>query len=491
MPKLSRRAVLSGAAAAPLAAGMAPAARGATAAGPATGGTAPWPDGWTAQPAVTLDVAETQLDLFGLAVQGLLCGGTWPGTPIRFRKGEQFRVLVNNRLPEPTSIHWHGLLVPSLQDGVPEVTQLPIPAGTSQYYEFLLKQSGTYWYHSHQGVQEQAGLAGPLIIDDPDEAQEYDHDEVVFLSDVATQDVGTLINAIRNTQIETDFPDAYTSPHDEKVAIDVRYAGYLLNGRTERDPWTLRARPGDRIRLRLVNGSGASYFGVVVDGMPMTIIAADGVPTRPLTVDSLTIATAQRYDVLVTVPGSGAYAIHAGALGDDRQAVGVIETAVAASRPAFGRADLSGRHLDPGDLHAAAPSAFGGQRDVATYQIVLSGDMKGYRWFMNGNAWPEPFAGEGALKTYYDVRAGQVVRFKLVNQTPMSHPMHLHGHTFRVLGPSPDAPADALVRDTVSVPPKQTLWIEFLADNPGTWFWHCHNVWHLAVGMAQAIRYVA
>lgn len=483
---LSRRAVLSSAAVAPLAA--------AGAASPASAGLAYVPAryaGWTAQPAVTLDVAETQLDLFGLAVQGLLAGGTWPGTPIRFRRGEQFRVLVNNRLPAPTSIHWHGLLVPSLQDGVPEVTQLPIPAGMSQYYEFMLKQSGTYWYHSHQGVQEQAGLVGPLIIYDPNERQDYDHDEVVFLSDVAAQDVGTLINAIRNTKIDTSFPNAYTSPHGEKVNIDVNYAGYMLNGRTAEDPWTLRARAGDRIRLRLINGSGSSYFGITIHGMPMTVIAADGAPTKPLTVDSLMLATAQRYDVLVTVPDSGAYTIHAGALGDNRQAVGVIATGDAPARPDPARADFTKRHLDPGSLHAAAPSAFDGQRDVATYQIVLSGDMKGYRWFMNGNSWPEPFAGEGALRTYYDVRAGQIVRFKLINQTPMSHPMHLHGHTFRVLGPTPDGPADALVRDTVSVPPKQTLWIEFLADNPGTWFWHCHNIWHLATGMAQAVRYVA
>jgi len=484
---LSRRSLLAAAATSPLAAAIPIAGSQAR---PSVDFTcSPWPAGPVARPAYSLDLREAQMSLFGARVNALLAGGTWPGPALRFRKGELFRVQVNNRLRQPTAVHWHGLLLPNLQDGVPEVTQFPIPPGMAQYYEFQLKQAGSYWYHSHFGLQEQAGLSGPLVIEDPDEPHGYDSDEVLFLSDVPAQDVDTVIPLIRDGSMKAEFEDAYALPDGSGFEIDVRYGGYLLNGATPADPWRKTVRPGERLRLRLINGSGSSYFRVMVAGMPMTVIAADGQAVQPVEVDSLVLATGQRYDVLVTVPGSGRHAIHAAALGDNRQAVGLLETEDAGTTAAIGRPDFAGRTLDEGDLRAPGPTVLAGRGDPASFEVVLSGKMAGYQWFMNDKAWPEAFAPPDAARSFYDVVPGQVVRFKLVNKTMMAHPMHLHGHVFRVLGPDGTGPEDAILRDTVSVPPRATLWIEFLADNPGTWFWHCHNAWHLASGMAQAVRY--
>ncbi|HZA68026.1 MAG TPA: multicopper oxidase family protein [Geminicoccaceae bacterium] len=481
---LARATAVTSLTAVPILRSAAPVAAASGSAGP----TSVWDIG--AKPDYRLAVSAQEIELFGRKIQGLLAGGSWPGTTIRYNRGDRFRVLVENALDQPTCLHWHGLVDPNLQDGVPGITQAPIKPGDALYYEFDLKQAGTFWYHSHYGLQEQQGLAGPLIIEDPNEPHSYDEDLVVMLSDVIDIPVDDVIPRIRQGVLNVSVSDPYTLPDGAPFRIDVPYTGYLLNGQTPAAPWSHALKAGSRARLRLINGSGSSFFRIALDGLPLTLIAADGDPVEPLVVDNLVIGTAQRYDVLVTLPGSGSYTLHAAALGDDKQAIGVLHTPdVKASanrdRPSFG-----GKALQLTDLKAPfTTTPPDGPRK--SFEIVLSGDMRNYLWEMNGHVWPESFAafaGDQPQETYYDVAFGDIVRFHLVNRTPMAHPMHLHGHSFRVLVEGAD-PARAPIRDTFVVWPKGEVSIEVVAYNPGKWFFHCHNIWHLAVGMAQAVQY--
>lgn len=488
MLQLSRRDLLTTAGAVPVATGLLPAADARQAQAAAQPAADVWAVG--AEPDYVLSIDRHGMAPFGTSIQTLLVGGTWPGPAIRYRRGDQFRVLVENRLDDPTSIHWHGLIVPVLEDGVPVVSQAPIPPGAAFFYSFPLLQAGTYWYHSHFGLQEQQGLAGPLIIDDPEEAHDYDEDLLVFLSDVVDRPVGDVIPAIRAGTLEVDVDDPYRLPDGSPFPTDVPYGGYLLNGKPPAAPWTQALRPGSRTRLRLINGSGSTYFRIAVDGVPLEVIARDGEAVVPVTVDDLVLGTAERADVILSLPESGSYALRAAALGDDKQALGVLHTSDVGPKVADRRATFSGRTLRLTDLRAPSSTALP-DAPRQTFEVKLSGDMKAYRWLMNGNAWPEPFAaraGEDAKESWYRVRPGDGVRFDLINETPMAHPMHLHGHVFRVLADGQRSD-DAPIMDTVTVWPNSRLSIEFVANNPGQWFFHCHNIWHLAVGMAQAVRY--
>jgi multicopper oxidase len=487
--RFSRRELIGGTALAPLTAipfvqTAGPAAAAATTTGPAD----PWDIG--AKPDYRLQVSAHEVEFFGHRIQALLAGGTWPGTTIRYNRGDRFRVLVENSLDQPTCLHWHGLVDPNLQDGVPEITQAPIKPGDALYYEFVLKQAGTFWYHSHFGLQEQQGLAGPLIIEDPNEPHAYDEDLVIMLSDVIDIPVDDVIPRIRHGTLEASVSNPYTLPDGAPFRIDVPYIGYLLNGQTPSEPWTYHLKAGSRARLRLINGSGSSFFRIAIDGVALTLIAADGDPIEPVVVDNLVIGTAQRYDVLVTLPESGSYTLHAAALGDDKQALGVLHTPDVTPSANSDRPTFAGRALQLKDLKAPfATTPPDGPRK--TFDVILSGDMRNYVWEMNGHVWPESFAGfagEQPEETYYDVAFGDVVRFDLVNRTPMAHPMHLHGHSFRVLVDGASY-ARAPIRDTFVVWPNDKVSIEVVAYNPGRWFFHCHNIWHLAVGMAQAMQY--
>ena len=486
--KLSRRDFARATAMAPLAAVPALPSTGPAAATQRSSPAGPWQIG--AKPDYKLAIAAQEVQLFGQPIQGLLVNGAWPGTTIRYSRGDRFRVLVENLLDQPTSLHWHGLIAPNLEDGVPSVTQAPIGPGDTLYYEFDLQQAGTFWYHSHFGLQEQQGLGGPLIIEDPNEPQAYDEDLVVMLGDVIDIPVSEVIPGIRNGTLQVSVSDPYTLPDGAPFRLDVPYTGYLLNGHTPEDPWRHALKAGSRARLRLINGSGSSFFRIAVDGVQLTLIAADGDLVEPAVVDNLVIGTAQRYDVLVTLPESGSYTLHAAALGDDKQALGVLHTPDAAPAANAERPKFAGKALQLTDLKAPyITTPPDGSRK--SFEVVLSGDMRDYLWEMNDQAWPEPFAayaGDHAEESYYDVGFGEVVRFDLINRTPMAHPMHLHGHSFRVLVEGAD-PARAPLRDTVVAWPNGRVTMEVVAYNPGRWFFHCHNAWHLAVGMAQAVRY--
>ena len=286
----------------------------------------------------SLDIVEETASPFGTPITAILAGGRWPGTEIRYRKGDVFRVMVQNRLTQPTSIHWHGLIPPNLQDGVPGVTQAPIEPGELMLYQFPLIQAGTYWYHSHYGLQEQQGLAGPLIIEDPAETRGYDHDVTLLLSDVYGGDPDTIVPGLRDGSIDFEVDKPFVLPGESGFATDVPYAGYLLNGRSNASPWEYAVRPRQRLRLRIINASASSFFRFAIPGLPLTVIASDGEDLEPVEVDNLMIGTAERYDLLVTIPESGNYPLHAAALGDNKWVEGLIRThdasAPAKNRPA-------------------------------------------------------------------------------------------------------------------------------------------------------------
>jgi FtsP/CotA-like multicopper oxidase with cupredoxin domain len=337
------------------------------------------------------------MDLFGSKVQALVTGDTWPGTTIRYTKGDQFRVLVENTLDQPTSLHWHGLVDPSLEDGVPGISQAPIGPGNALYYEYALNQAGTFWYHSHYGLQEQQGLLGAFVIEDPDEPHAYDEDLLVMLGDVTDIPVDDVVPQIRAGTLTVSVNDPFPMDDGTPFPIDVPYIGYMLNGRTPDAPWTQALRADVRARLRLINSSGSSFFRVAIDGVAMTVIAADGDPVAPIQVDNLMIGTAQRYDVLVSLPESGSYTLHAAALGDDKQALGVLHTPDAAPSASTGRPQFAGRALQLADLEALYPTTPPHAPDK-TFEIVLGGQMQKYIWTMNGKVWPEVLADDGGVK---------------------------------------------------------------------------------------------
>lgn len=488
--EISRRQILSAGAALPLAwtiGSNARAAEAPSAAGPPMQVKADY----------TLNVAAESYGPIGSPIEATLVNGTFPGPEIRYREGDVFRVTVNNRLAVPTSVHWHGMIVPNYMDGVPGVTQAPMDPSASVFYEYPLRQSGTYWYHSHYELQEQTGLAGPLIVEAKDEPYSYDHDVVVMISDWLDQAADTVVPQLRMEQPPTAAtkmrpPGGLALPNGKPFGVDVYYPGYLMNGKSNSEPWSLKVRQGDRLRLRIINGSASSFYRMMLDGHQLEVIAADGQPVTPVTCDSLMLGAAERYDALVTIGASGSFTLHAAALGTSDQVVGVIHTMpnpgpANTKPPAFNGATCGF------DDYAAFKSPFPTtlpDGPIKTFNVELGGQMKKYLWSMDGMYFPEIYSPDGKA-TPFKINYGDRVRIRFTNSTMMYHPMHLHGHFFRVLAQAGkwDEPI-APLKDTVAVGPKQAIDIEFFADNPGRWFFHCHNMYHMLAGMARVVEYV-
>jgi multicopper oxidase len=481
-------------------------------------------------------VVRTELNPDGAAaVPAVTVNGTLPGPEIRVREGDLLRIEVANRLAdETTSIHWHGLLVPSAMDGVPDLSQDPIAPRQVFVYEYPIRQSGTYWYHSHVGLQEQIGLLGAFIIEPRREPLAYDRDYVVMLSDWLHADPYAVLAKLRGQpqagtalgggramppagqaggmamgamKMDSGAAEGATtmggSPEHgmavpmqaQKAAAggtrptgsamggadlaDVDYNAFLLNGRGNHDPWTALARPGERVRLRVINAGSATFFRFMVDGHPLIVSYADGNAVRPVEVDNLLIGMAETYDLLVTVRESGSFTIRAEAQDGSGQAIGVLHTSDAQPKADLGKPRWGPRQLAYGQLQAAAETTLAAGPPRA-YGLDLTGDMMRYVWSINDQVYPraDPLV----------VRPGERAQVTMTNRTGMWHPMHLHGHFFRLLPSAGDQRA-APLKHTVALAPQATARIEFLADNPGRWFFHCHNLYHLEAGMARAWVY--
>ena len=412
--------------------------------------------------------------------------GAVPGPEVRLRQGDVLRARFTNDLPEPTTVHWHGIALRNDMDGVPELTQPLVMPGETFTYEFTVPDAGTFWFHPHTGLHLDRGLYSALIVEDGADPGAYDREHTVVLDDW-TDGIGqspeSFLDDLRAGRgAHAAHLAGGEGPMSEFLASaggDVNYPLYLVNGRRPSGPATFDARPGERLRLRLVNAGADTPFRVALGGHRMTVTHTDGFPVEPVEVDNLMIAMAERYDVLVTVNGAGVFPLVAVAEAKAAQALAVVRSGPGdLPSPSAQPAELQRRTLRIDDLHAAEAVRFPARRPDRTYSVELGGGEEGYVWTING----EPH-GDRPL----DVREGERVRLTFVNRTTMFHPMHLHGHTFQVVLPS-GAPGPR--KDTTIIRPDQRLSVDFVADNPGQWMLHCHNVYHQVGGMMTTVSYV-
>jgi len=409
------------------------------------------------------------------------------GTPgIVLDPGQRFSVIVENRASEATIIHWHGQTPPFLQDGVAETGGLLIQPGAVQAYDFAARP-GTHWMHSHHGLQEQALMAAPLVVRTAADLKEDVHDVTVLLHDFSFRDPAEVLAAV--TGAGKSAPGRASMPGMAMVAgtgipdlNDYDYDAYLANDRTLADPLTIRAAPGGRVRLRLINGATSTAFWIDTGVLDGTVVAADGNPVRPVTGRRFPIAQGQRLDILVTIPpDGGAFPVLAQREGDRRRTGVVLASAGAPIRKLAGMAEATVPPLDnslEARLAAAAPLPPG--NGAITHRIALTGSMMPYVWSLDDRTWAD----------HVPLRAskGQRVVVEMSNRTRMAHPMHLHGHHFQVVALDGTALSGAM-RDTVLVPASGSVTVAFDADNPGRWLVHCHNLFHMATGMMTELAY--
>jgi CopA family copper-resistance protein len=561
---------------------------------------------------ITLRIARQTMRIDGKLSRAIGINGTVPGPLVRLKQGQTARLNVVNDLDVESSIHWHGLLLPFQMDGVPGVSFPGIKPRSTFVYEFPVIQSGTYWYHSHSGLQEQLGHYGPIVID-PESADPiaYDREHVVVLSDHSQLSPEAIFRKMKvnpghfNMQRQTlsGLLAVKDQPLKERLewgrmrmdptdVADVNGSTYqfLVNGHGPKDNWTALFTPGERVRLRIVNASAMSIFNVRIPGLRLTIVQADGLNVRPVEVDEFQIAVAETYDVIVTPAGDQAYTLVAEA--NDRSGMGratlaprvgmAAEVPPLRERPlttmkdmGMGDMDMSGGaiagmdhsgmamgtatsapaaavcppehakmgHCTPAAAvpaavdHSAVGHGSGGMdhsmRDfsvapqvdknpgvqtispmpadrmgepgqglekvkhkVLTYHdlvaldrnpdvrapdrsldIHLTGNMERFMWSFDGMKMsdhhePIPFL------------EGERVRINLINDSMMSHPIHLHGHFFElVTGKGDHSPR----KHTVLVQPGGTASFDFTADAIGDWAFHCHMLYHMHAGMMRVV----
>jgi FtsP/CotA-like multicopper oxidase with cupredoxin domain len=475
-------------------------------------------------------------------------GSRAPG--LRFIKGNRFRVQLVNRLSEPTLIHWHGLTVPSAQDGVPGLSKDPIAGGATYDYDFPLVQSGTYWMHSHMNLgQTQRLMSAPLIIADPEDAARDEQEVVVLLNDFTFQDPDLILRGLQanlqaalraashgigtgmttgsmnmgsmtmgsmtmgsmnmdkgptsagtmnansmygnNTDISSSARMGSTMPMSLN---DVEYDAYLANRRTLDDPEVVRVERGGRVRLRIINGADATNFTIDLGSLLGQLIAVDGRAVVPFSGVRFPIAMAQRLDIRVALPpGEGFYPILAQREGDVIRTGIVLATANARVPRIEPLADGRLPKLYLGlEQQLVASELLPPRPAQRTHEVVLGGDMWYFVWTINGKVYGED--------TPLSVVKGERVELVLRNTTMMSHPIHLHGTDFQVVAIGSADPNKAgagtvrlkgVRRDTVIVPPATSVTVAFDADTPGRWAFHCHNSYHMAAGMMTSIQYVA
>ena len=404
--------------------------------------------------------------------------GAFPGPQLRVQEGDVLSAELVNDLQEETTIHWHGVPVPNPVDGVPNVTQEPTAPGETFTYKFRAEPPGTYFYHSHVGLQLDRGLLGPLIVEERDPHIDYDREYVVVVDDYLPQAPRLPTNGGSGGGGMGGGGMGDGRGGRGGMMGDARppYEGLLINGRLPENQPTFDVTEGDRVRFRFVNAASATVFGVRIAGHEMSVTHADGRPVEPVDVDSFVFGSGERYDVVVEATNPGTWSVQAAALdGNEPPASALLryDSSDNGARPQ--QPSSSGDQLQYGDLQAVnSLSGIDGRPD-RTFDLTLSrGSGQSYTWTIDGEAYPdaEPL----------DIQLGEHVRIRMTNQSPVVHPMHLHGHFFEV--------GNAL-KDTVIVPGHRgQVTLDFHADNPGRWLFHCHNLYHLDAGMARVIRYV-
>jgi CopA family copper-resistance protein len=565
-----------------------------------------------------LFIGETPVNITGAARTAMTINGTMPGPILRWREGDTVTLRVRNRLKEDTSIHWHGIILPANMDGVPGLSFHGIAPDGMYEYRFTVNQNGTYWYHSHSGLQEQVGVYGAIVIDaKAPEPFTYDREHVLMLTDWSDEQpeqivaklkkqsdyynfhqrtVGDFINDVSDKGWDATVADRVMwaemkmSPTDLADVSGYTYT-YLLNGQSPNGNWTGLFKPGEKLRLRLINGSAMSYFDVRIPGLKMTVVAADGQYVKPVSVDELRIAVAETYDVIVEPTDAQAYTVFAQSMdrsGYARGTLAVREGLVAVvpeldPRPELLMSDMGMDHGsmagmdhgsmagtddsgmagmdhskmagmdhsqmqgmdhnsmagmdngsmagmdhssmagmgsstpamqthpaseynnplvdmltmqptskldDPGiglrnngrkvltyaDLHSTFPDP-DGRLPSRTIELHLTGHMERFAWSMDGIK----FADAEPVRLKY----GERLRITLVNDTMMTHPIHLHG----MWSDLEDDNGNFMVRKhTIDIPPGSKRSYRVTADALGRWAYHCHLMYHMEMGMFREVR---
>jgi FtsP/CotA-like multicopper oxidase with cupredoxin domain len=446
--------------------------------------------------AVDLTPGRAELDLGGPRAATLAYGDTLPGPLIRAGVGDELAVTVKNRLNHTTSVHWHGIALRNDMDGAPPASP-DIDAGADFVYRFSVPHAGTYWAHPHTGLDADTGLYLPIVVEDPAEPGRYDAEWIVVLDDW-TDGVGSSPQQIYDDLHGHAMPGmggmpgmgnmpgmsgmggVGTSPLLGGDAGDVSYPYYLVNGRIPAAPTTFNAKPGQRVRIRIINAGSDTAFRVALAGHRMTVTHTDGFPIQPTDVDALLIGMGERYDVIVTA-GDGVFPLVAEAEGKNALARALLSTgAGGAPEPGYRPPELD-QLVGTVEMFTATPEVdLGSAKPDTTVSADLSGGMMSYDWKINRRAFSdaEPLT----------VHEGQRVRLTLSNTSMMWHPMHLHGHTFQVV--KADGSPGAR-KDTVIVLPMHKLAVNLIADNPGEWMLHCHNTYHMEAGMMTSLNYAA
>jgi FtsP/CotA-like multicopper oxidase with cupredoxin domain len=423
--------------------------------------------------------------------------GLSTGAPVaHFAKGDAFLVTLDNGLGEPTLIHWHGLQPPSAQDGMPGLSQPPLPPGKSYDYDFPLNRSGTFWMHSHVGFQRSKLLAAPLIISDPADKGRDEQEVVVFLIDFsfrAPEAIFADLTGGKGAMPGMDHGAMAGMDHGSMPGMgggmamdinDIDFDAYLANDRSLDDPAIERVAPGGKVRLRIINGSSATNFWIDLGALSGELIAVDGDPIVARQGRRFPIAMAQRLDIRLALPGGeGAYPILALREGAAERTGIVLATKSARVSKLAVKADAATKPLGTAfeeTLTAAQPLT--ARKPDRTLVANLTGDMERFQWSING----KPFGED----TPFRVRRGERVALVMRNRTGMSHPMHLHGHDFQVVEIGARRLSGAR-RDTVLVPAMGTVTVVFDAVNPGKWAFHCHNEYHMMAGMMTSVQYEA
>jgi FtsP/CotA-like multicopper oxidase with cupredoxin domain len=429
-------------------------------------------------------------------VMGLSVNGAWGG--LRTRYGRPFTATVRNDLSEDTLVHWHGLTPPISMDGVPMLSGPVLKPTESRAYAFDNQRTGTHWMHSHVGLQEQLLLAAPLIVEEDGAALVDEQEHVIMLHDFTFRNPAEILaelqqggglhaaHAGHGGAVSQESADSHAS-HGSGAAPamlmqnDIAYDAMLANDRTLDDPEIVRAEKGGRFRLRIINGAAATNFWIDLGGIEGELIAVDGNAVFPVKGKRFPLAVAQRADIRLSLPsGSGAFPILFQAEGTVQQA-GVI---LAAGESAISKIRDGHHAAEPLDVMSEQRlKAVAGLPDTPvsrTEMLMLTGGGSDYVWGLNGKP--------SMHDVLFEVREGERYEVMMHNMTGMSHPMHLHGHYFRVVAINNQRFNGAL-RDTVLVPTNATVTIQFDADNPGTWAFHCHHLYHMNSGMMGAIAY--
>jgi CopA family copper-resistance protein len=527
-----------------------------------------------------LSIDKKTVNITGKDVIGMAINGTIPGPILRFKENGYAVIYVKNEMDEETSIHWHGLLLPNFQDGVPYLTTPPIRPGETLKYEFPLRQAGTYWYHSHTLLQEQSGVYGSIVIESKNETLEYDKELVMVLSDWTNQKPMNVLRNLKRGNEWYNIKKGTATPLNQVIArggfeaqlnfwkqrmesadiADIYYPAFLNNGRQIQE--YPQFEPGEKVRLRIINGAASSQFWMTLGGESPLLVAADGLNVIPVKRNKTFIAIAETYDFIVTIPEKGKIEFKATAQDGSGHSSTYLGKGEIIPAPEVPRPDKIGMMMKMAkmDMRMGAPAMkfrpskedalkqmnnwgmqmnegmdeemdhstmnhsisneqemitdtmhvpektsknntgmsemnmyseynydylkspektnFSQDKPMKEVLLNLTGNMWRYIWSLNG----VPLSEADKIK----IEKGQMVRITLNNLTMMHHPMHLHGHFFRVINKNGEY---SPLKHTVNVPAMQKVIIEFDASESGDWFFHCHVLYHLMGGMARVYSY--